>query len=217
MRTRVIIADDHRMMRDGLKAQLELSGEWDVIAEAADGLEAVRMCMEHHPDIVVMDLGMPQLNGIEATRRVVELCTGTRVLALSMHSEQTYVTEALKAGVSGYVLKDEAFGELEQAIHSVLAGRVYLSPGIQSVVVDQAVGRMTRPVGAAQGELSPREREVLQMVAEGLTAKEIAAKLHLSVKTVETHRRQVMEKTGSNSVADLVRFAIREGITTLDR
>lgn len=217
MRTRIVIADDHRMMRDGLKAQLSLSGAYDVVAEASDGVQAISLCQELHPDVIVMDLGMPELNGIDATRRVLEVCQGTRVLALSMHSEQRYVSEALKAGVSGYVLKDEAFAELEQAIDTILAGGVYLSPGIQAVVVDQVLGKSPRLHGATPREMTPREREVLQMLAEGLTAKQIASRLHLSVKTVETHRRQVMEKAGANSVAELVRYAIREGITTLDR
>lgn len=216
MRTRVLIADDHAMLRDGLKAQLAYSGEYEIVAEAVNGVEAVRLASEHRPDVVIMDLGMPELNGIEATRQIRENLSGTRVLALSMHSEQRYVTEALKAGVSGYVLKDEAFAQLEKALKTVLQGGVYLSPSVQAVVVGQVLGTAPSAQGIETRRITAREREVLQMLAEGLTAKQIASRLHLSVKTVETHRRQLMDKTGANSVADLVRYAIREGITTLD-
>lgn len=217
MKPRIIIADDHRILRDGIAAQLGVEGRYEVIAQAADGLEAVALCKQHHPDVIIMDLGMPQLNGIDATRQVREVCNGTKVLALSMHSEQRYVADALQAGVAGYVLKDAAFEELERALDTVLSGGVYLSPGIQAAVIDHALGRGPGVRGATSKELTAREREILQMVAEGLTAKQIAATLHLSVKTVETHRRQVMDKTGANSVADLVRYAIREGIATLDQ
>lgn len=217
VKPRIIIADDHRILRDGIAAQLGVEGRYDVIAHAADGLEAVALCKQHHPDVIIMDLGMPQLNGIDATRQVREMCGGTKVLALSMHSEQRYVADALQAGVAGYVLKDAAFEELERALDTVLSGGVYLSPGIQAAVIDHALGRGPGVRGATSKELTAREREILQMVAEGLTAKQIAATLHLSVKTVETHRRQVMDKTGANSVADLVRYAIREGIATLDQ
>ena len=217
VKPRIIIADDHRILRDGIAAQLGVEGRYDVVAQAADGLEAVALCKQYHPDVIIMDLGMPQLNGIEATRQVIEVCGGTKVLALSMHSEQRYVADALQAGVAGYVLKDAAFEELERALDTVLSGGVYLSPGIQAAVIDHALGRGPGVRGATSKELTAREREILQMVAEGLTAKQIAATLHLSVKTVETHRRQVMEKTGANSVADLVRYAIREGIATLDQ
>lgn len=217
MKPRIIIADDHRILRDGIAAQLGVEGRYEVIAQAADGLEAVALCKKHRPDVIIMDLGMPQLNGIDATRQVREMCEGTKVLALSMHSEQRYVADALQAGVAGYVLKDAAFEELERALDTVLSGGVYLSPGIQAAVIDHALGRGPGVRGATSKELTAREREILQMVAEGLTAKQIAATLHLSVKTVETHRRQVMDKTGANSVADLVRYAIREGIATLDQ
>jgi DNA-binding NarL/FixJ family response regulator len=217
VKPRIIIADDHRILRDGIAAQLGVEGRYEVVAQAADGLEAVALCKQYHPDVIIMDLGMPQLNGIEATRQVIEVCGGTKVLALSMHSEQRYVADALQAGVAGYVLKDAAFEELERALETVLSGGVYLSPGIQAAVIDHALGRGPGLRGATSKELTAREREILQMVAEGLTAKQIASTLHLSVKTVETHRRQVMDKTGANSVADLVRYAIREGIATLDQ
>lgn len=217
MKPRVIIADDHRILRDGIIAQLAVENRYEVVAQASNGVEAVELCKEYRPDLVIVDLGMPELNGIDATRQIVKSCIGTRVLALSMHSEQRYVADALQAGVAGYVLKDAAFEELEHALDTVLAGGVYLSPGIQAAVIDHALGRSPRLRGQAARDLTVREREILQMVAEGLTAKQIAAKLYLSVKTVETHRRQVMEKTGANSVADLVRYAIREGIATLDQ
>lgn len=217
MAVRIVLADDHGIVRDGLKAQLALVDGVEVIGEAVDGDDAVRTCRTLHPDVVVMDLGMPVLNGIEATRQLQEECPEIRVVVLSMHSEQRYVTEALHSGASAYVLKDSAFEELADALKTVESGGVYLSPRVQAAVVDAYAGRAPRLRGVPPRSLSPREREVLQLIAEGLNTKEVASQLCLSVKTVETHRRQVMHKTGANSVADLVRYAIREGITTLDQ
>jgi len=188
-----------------------------VTVEAADGEEAVRLTEELRPDLVLMDIGMPVLNGMEATRQIVERVPDSRVIVLSGHSEQRFVTEALQAGAAGYVLKDAEFDELAQAVTVVAAGGVFLSPSVQAAVVDQFAGREPRMRGVSPRSLTAREREVLQLIAEGLTTKQVASKLGLSVKTVETHRRQVMEKTNANSVADLVRYAIREGITTLEQ
>jgi DNA-binding NarL/FixJ family response regulator len=217
MTVRIVLADDHGIVRDGLKAQLALVEGVEVIGESVDGDDAVRTCRSLRPDVVVMDLGMPVLNGIEATRQIQEECPDIRVVVLSMHSEQRYVTEALQSGASAYVLKDAAFEELADALKTVESGGVYLSPRVQAAMVDAYAGRAPRMRGVSPRSLSPREREVLQLIAEGLNTKEVATRLCLSVKTVETHRRQVMHKTGANSVADLVRYAIREGITTLDR
>ena len=203
-----------------------------VVAEASDGRQAVQMAREVSPDVVVMDVAMPQLNGIEATRQIAADVPGMKVVALSMHSDRRYVSEALKAGASGYVLKDGAFDELISAIRAVVADRVYLSPRVAGVVVDDYVRRLpsrgnASSAAAVSGEhgagrsgafdtLTPREREVLQLMAEGYATKEVAHRLHVSVKTVETHRRQIMDKLDMHSVAELTKYAIREGLTTLE-
>lgn len=214
---RVVLADDHKLMREGLKLQLLRIEGVEVVGEASDGEEAVRLTEEQLPDLVLMDIGMPVLNGMEATRRVVERVPASKVIVLSGHSEQRFVTEALQAGASGYVLKDAEFEELARAVQVVAAGGVYLSPSVQAAVIDQFAGREPRMRGVSPRALTAREREVLQLIAEGFTTKQVASKLGLSVKTIETHRRQVMEKTNANSVADLVRYALREGIATLER
>jgi len=216
MKLRIAVVDDHRLVREGLIARLKCLDDLEIVAEGQDGREAVELCKEHHPDIILMDIGMPVLNGIDATRLVRQECLGTKVIALSMHSEKRFVSEALRAGVSGYVLKDDAFDELADAIHLVAAGGVYLSPGVQEAIVSDYAGA-AGPASAPRAELTPREREVLQLIAEGMTTKQVASNLGLNVKTIETHRRQVMEKIGADSVAGLVRYALREGITTLDR
>jgi len=216
MKLRIAVVDDHRLVREGLVARLNCLDDIEIVGEGQDGREAVDICNATHPDIILMDIGMPVLNGIDATRLVRQECRGTKVIALSMHSEKRFVSEALRAGVSGYVLKDDAFDELAEAIHMVASGGVYLSPGVQEAIVSDyagAVGTSAMP----HATLTPREREVLQLIAEGMTTKQVAAHLNLNVKTVETHRRQVMEKIGADSVASLVRYALREGITTLDR
>lgn len=216
MKLRIAVVDDHRLVREGLIARLDCLADIEVVGEAQDGREAVELCGKVHPDIMLMDIGMPVLNGIDATRLIKQDCKGTKVIALSMHSEKRFVSEALRAGVSGYVLKDDAFDELSEAIHMVASGGVYLSPGVQEAIVSDYAGTLGSP-STPRAELTPREREVLQLIAEGMTTKQVAAYLHLNVKTIETHRRQVMEKIGADSVASLVRFALREGITTLDR
>ena len=228
---KVLLADDHRIVREGLRSLLEGQPDMQVVAEAADGRQAVQMAREMGPDVVVMDVAMPQLNGIEATRQIAADEPGMKVVALSMHSDRRFVSEALKAGASGYVLKDGAFDELIGAIRAVVSDRVYLSPRVAGVVVEDYVRRLpargngghsshaaaeeTARRGAFDA-LTPREREVLQLMAEGYATKEVAHRLHVSVKTVETHRRQIMEKLDLHSVAELTKYAIREGLTTLD-
>lgn len=216
---RVLLADDHKIVRDGLRALLESQSRLTVVGEAEDGRTACEMAASLRPDVVVMDIGMPDLNGMDATRRIVAELPNVKVVALSMHADRRFVAEMLRAGASGYLVKDAAFEELTGAIEAVTQGRVYLGQGIAGVVVQDYVRRLggndedVSPVG----KLSPREREVLQLAAEGNSTKEIASRLGLSVKTVETHRRQVMDKLGIYNLAGLIKFAIREGLTSLER
>lgn len=213
---RVVIADDHAIMRDGVGSLVGQLDGFRVVGEASDGSELVELCETLRPEIAIVDLGMPRMNGIEAVRRIAEVSPGTRCVVLTMHSEHRYVTRALEAGVRAYVLKDEAFEELERALRTVQGGSVHLSAAVQAVVVSEYSGRAVGADARPEPSLSPREREVLQLVVEGRTAKQIAQDLCLSVKTVETHRRHICEKTGSEGVADLVRYAVREGIATLE-
>jgi DNA-binding NarL/FixJ family response regulator len=214
MSIRVVLADDHQLVCEGLEMLLESQPGTEVVGVAHDGREAVRMARELDPDVVIMDVAMPGLNGIDATRQLLAESPRVKVIALSMHADKRYVTGMLSAGVSGYLLKDCAGEELVQALQTVVGGQVYLSPSIAGVVVAElAAPAAARPAGSP---LSPREREVLQLLAEGHNSRESAAILHLSVKTVESHRRQIMTKLGLDSVADLTKYAVREGITTLD-
>jgi DNA-binding NarL/FixJ family response regulator len=215
MTVRIVIADDHRLLREGLRGLLEKRTDLKVVGEAADGLTAVRLARELAPEIVIVDISMPGLNGIEATRRIAADCPGVRVLVLSMHSDRHYVIEALKAGASGYLLKDSAFDEVVHAIESVMAHAAFLSPAITDMVLREYVAGLTVEKGNAFGRLTAREREVLQLLAEGLPSKAIAARLAISVKTVETHRTAIMEKLDLHTVAELTKYAIREGLTAL--
>jgi DNA-binding NarL/FixJ family response regulator len=215
MPVRIVIADDHRIVREGLRHLLEKRTDFKVVAEAPDGESAVRLAKELSPDIVILDISMPGLNGIEATRRILAERPEVRVLALSMHSDRRFVIETLKAGASGYVLKDSAFDELARAIEVVMARGAFLSPAITGMVVRDYVAQAGCGDAAAFSVLTPREREVLQLMAEGQSTKAIATRLAVSVKTVETYRQQVMEKLNLHSVAELTKYAIREGLTEL--
>lgn len=217
MSVRVILADDHRIMRQGLRALLESEHDIEVVDEADNGRRTVQLAREMRPDVIVMDLTMPDLNGIEATRQIVADDPGIKVLALSMHSDKRFVAGVLGAGASGYLLKDCALEELVRAIRVVVAGQVYLSPGIAGVMVEGYVREATADELPMFSALTPREREVLQLIAEGKTTKEIASVLTVSVKTVETHRQQIMNKLDIHSVAELTKYAIREGLTSLER
>mgnify|MGYP000848155644 FL=1 len=217
MNVRVILADDHQVIREGLRNLIEEQQDMEVVAEASNGRAAIKLCMEMKPDVIVMDVAMPDLNGIEATRQVVSECPATKVLALSMHADKHYAAGMLGAGASGYVLKDCAFDELADAIRRVASGGSYLSPEIEGVVLRDYVERLSGEGGdSAFSVLTDREREVLQLVAEGHTTKQIADSLHVSVKTVESHRQNIMDKLEIRSIAELTKYAIREGLTSLD-
>jgi DNA-binding NarL/FixJ family response regulator len=218
---RVLLADDHQIVRDGLRSLLAKQMDIEVVGEAENGREALERARELRPDVVVMDIGMRELNGIEATRQVIQEVPDTRVVALSMHSDRRYVADMLAAGASGYLLKDSAFDELALAIRTVADGRTFLSQGVSGTIIDDYLKRLSGPdaqPASAQGgrALSPREREVLQLIAEGCSTKEAAARLHLSVKTIETHRRQIMDKLGIFNIAGLIKYAVREGLASLE-
>jgi DNA-binding NarL/FixJ family response regulator len=209
--TTIVVADDHRIVREGLVKLLESREDFEVIGEASDGEEAVNLVLEKEPDIVLMDIWMPRLSGIDATRRINKRGSSAKVLVLSMHESRTYVEEVLRAGAAGYVVKSSAASDLLQAIDAVKTGQSYLSPSITQQVVD-AIARPgdTAPSGVSM--LTDREREVLQLVAEGLSSKEIAGVLGVSLKTVDSHRSNLMEKLDIHKVSGLVRFAIRSGL-----
>jgi len=215
MAIRVLLADDHQLFRQGMRSMLANDAGIEVVGEAASGRSAVELARQLVPDVIVMDISMPDLNGIDATRRIKERSPGIQVLAVSAHADRRFVTGVLAAGAAGYILKDSAFEELCRAIHTVAGKQVYLSPAVAGGVVEASLG--LTPANGASGAavLTSRQREVLQLLAEGLNAKRIAARLHVSVKTVETHRAQTMKKLGCPSVADLTKYAIREGITSL--
>ena len=213
MDLRLLLCDDHRIFREGLKTMLEKKPGLRVVGQAEDGASAVRLADETAPDVVIMDISLPGLNGIEATRKIVALRRGIKVIALSMHSDRRFVTEALKAGASGYLVKDAAFDELFAAVCAVREGKTYLSPSIAHIVVEACVrGAGLEAASPPAPALTPREREVLQLLAEGFSAKQIAARMQVSVKTVETHRMHIMDKLDVHSVAGLTRYSIREGI-----
>jgi DNA-binding NarL/FixJ family response regulator len=207
MLQRIILADDHLIVRQGLKSILEKESH-TVVGEAGDGREAVRLAQELCPDIAVLDLSMPLLNGLDAAREIVKVSPQTRVILLTMHTEDPYVMEALRAGIRGYLLKTQAAQDLVQAIHEVSRGSMYLSPGISRTVVEAYLAKSELP----PDPLTPREREVLQLIAEGKTTKEAAAVLGVSVKTAESHRTRIMEKLEIHETASLVRYAIRRGL-----
>jgi len=215
MSIRVLVVDDHKIIRDGLRSLIEKEPTLELVGEADNGRTAVRMAEELEPSVIIMDVSMKDLNGVEATRQIISSNPDVKVIALSMHADKRYVSRMLGAGSSGYLLKDCAFKELTDAINSVLANKTYLSPGIMGVVVEDYVRHITRKDDTSQSALSSREMEVLQLLAEGLSTKEIGRKLHISAKTVETHRRHLMEKLNLYSVAELTKYALREGLTTL--
>jgi two-component system, NarL family, response regulator NreC len=205
---RILLADDHALVRHGFRMILAAQPDMEIAGEAGNGREAVELAQKLKPDVVVMDVTMPELNGIEATRRLIELSPRTRVLALSMHKDNVYVREILRAGARGYLLKDSADADLIAAVRAVAKGEGYLSPGVSDAVLSDYRRHVTDPLDL----LTTREREVLQLIAEGKTNKEIATSLNLSVYTVEAHRGRVMEKLNLHSTGELVRFAVRSGL-----
>jgi DNA-binding NarL/FixJ family response regulator len=216
MALRILIVDDHDVVRAGLRSILERQTDIEVVGEAPDGRQGLELVRKLGPNVVLMDLSMPELNGLEATRQVKAQDANTKVIVLSMHADRHYVSEVLKAGASGYLLKNAAARELVDAVRAAAAGRVYLSPQIAEVVVEDYRRLIPESQSNAFRDLSSREREVLQLLAEGKQTKEIAAALHLSPKTVESHRGQIMAKLNLHSVAELTKFAIREGLTPLE-
>lgn len=210
MSLRILLADDHTLVRQGLRKMLEERPDWQVIAEAGDGREAVRLAEEHRPDVAIIDVAMPLLNGVETTRQIVKRAPHVRVLVLSMHADEAYVTQILKAGATGYLLKDSADVDLMKAVLAVARGESFFSPAVAKLMLNDYVH--PRADGDRYELLSEREREVFQLIAEGKTNKEIAALLFISLSTVETHRARIMEKLDVHSAAEIVLYAVRRGV-----
>ena len=215
MSIRVLLVDDHQIMLQGLRALLEKQPDMEVVAEAGEGRTALRLARDLKPDIIILDVAMPDLNGIETARMIVSEMSDIKIIALSMHSDRRFVVEMLKAGASGYLLKDCALEDLVRAIRVVMANQTYLSPEVAGTVVEEYVRKSQDGDASAFSILTAREREVLQLLAEGLSTKNVAARLHVSVKTIETHRQHIMEKLNTHSIADLIKYAVREGLTSL--
>ena len=216
MKTRVIIADDHDIIREGLKGLLEKKGV-RVLGIAQNGREAIDLAVAHHPDIVLMDIAMPDLNGVDATAAIKRRVPHTKIIALSMHSNKTHIDNMFSSGASAYIIKESAFEELMDAIDEVNKGNYYLSPSIARMYVDNQGNRFTSCYDVPRpNDISKKERQVLQLVAEGEKNRDIAEKLGVSIKTVETHRRNIMKKLSIFNIAGLTKFAIKEGIVSLD-
>jgi DNA-binding NarL/FixJ family response regulator len=214
----ILLADDHQIVRSGLRSLFNGEHDMKVVAEAENGRAAVQLVKELSPTVVVMDLTMPDLNGVEATRQILKESPDAKIIALSEHSDHRFVSEALKAGAVGYLPKAVPFEELVQAVRLVAAGKVYLSPRVANLVVEDYVrGGGGHESSSAFTVLTAREREVLQLMSEGQATKEVASSLHVSIKTVETHRAKLMEKLNLYSLAELTKYAIREGLTTLEK
>jgi two-component system response regulator NreC len=212
-RVRILLADDHTVVRQGLRKVLEERPDWEVVAEAGDGREAVRLAEQHKPDVAIVDVAMPLLNGIETTRQILRRSPGTRVLVLTMHADEAYVTQMLQAGAAGYLLKDSADVDLLQAVAEVAKGKSFFSPAIARVMLDDYVRQLAeKGVTDRYESLSEREREIFQLIAEAKTNKEIASILNVSPSTVETHRAHIMEKLDLHSAAEIVLYAVRKGV-----
>ncbi len=211
--TRIILADDHAVMRTGLRLVLERQQDFEVVGEASDGREAVALTQKLQPDVLVMDIGMPNLNGIEAARQIAAAAPQVAVVILSMHSDESYVLRALKAGAKAYLLKESAESDLIGAIRAVAAGKAYFSPAVSRMLVEDYVRQLQdREIEDSYDLLTTREREILQLIAEGKSNKDIANALNLSLYTVETHRGNLMEKLGLHTVPELILYAVRKGV-----
>jgi len=213
MAIKIILADDHAVLRHGLSKSFQNEKDMEVIAQAKDGRSTVELARELVPDIVIMDIGMPDLNGIEATRQIKQTCPGVKVIGLSMHSSKNFIIEMFRAGASGYLLKDCEYDELVNAIRIVTNNKTYISPAISDVVVESSMLKSGEAKDSAFTVLSKREREVLQLLTEGRTTKQIAKRLHISSKTVEVHRLNIMGKLKMDSIAQLTKYAIQQGLT----
>ncbi len=213
---RILIADDHGIVRQGLRALLEEEGGFEIVGEAEDGSEVVELAAKLRPDVIIIDVSMPKVNGIEATRLIIEKMPSARIVALSTYSKRSFVAEMLKAGALGYVLKSYLFDELIRAIHTVAGNKHYLSPQITDVLIEDYMDQSSEAAGADSKKLTDRERRMLQLLADGQSTKEIAFSLNISPKTADANRRQIMKKLGIFSIAELTKYAIREGLTSLE-
>lgn len=213
---RILIADDHGVVREGLKVLIENEADMEVIGEAEDGLMVTRLAKQLSPDVILMDISMPNLNGVEATHLILKENPDIRIIALSVHFDRHFVTKMLKAGALGYVLKSCLFDEVLRALRTVDAGEHYLSPKITEVVLDDYMHYMATTNKSARARFTERERQIIQMLAEGLSTKQIASRLHISPKTADANRRQIMSKLGFSSIAELTKYAIREGFTSTE-
>jgi len=216
MSLKILVVDDHTIVREGLRALIDKEADMKVVAEAGTGAEAIRIARDCSHDVIVMDISMPDMNGIDATRQILKECPDSRILALSMEADRRFVVEVLKAGAKGYLLKDVLFAELATAIRSVAAGETYLVPRVTEVIVKEYLQRIPLQETLDCKALTPREREILQMIADGMNAKEIAHASNVSIKTIETQRSSIMQKLGLFSIATLTKYAIREGLTSLN-
>ncbi len=215
MSIRILLADDHKIFREGMRSLLEKEPNMVVIGEAGNGKETVKLAQELLPDVVIMDITMPDLNGIDATRQLKKKTPHTQVLCLSQHSERNFVLAMFEVGAAGYLLKDSAFDELARAIYAVYSNKIYISPQIAHYIIDESLARASEKK-VSSAVLTPKEREVLQLIAEGKSTKQIAMRLNRSMKTIETHRRQISKKLHIHSIAELTKYAISEGLTSLD-
>ena len=215
MSIKILLADDHRIVSECLRPLLNKQPDMRVVGEAENGRMAVKLAQQLNPNVVIMDIAMPDLNGIEATRQIIARCPGVKIITLSMNSDKRYVTGVLNAGASGYLTKSCSFEELVGAIRVVTANKKYLSPDISGIVIEESLVRSSTAKSKVPSILTMREREVLQLLAEGKTVKQIASQLYLSIKTVHTHRKQIMDKLNIHSIAELTKYALREGLTSL--
>ena len=213
---KILLADDHKLLIDGLRPLLEKQGNLEVVGVAKDGLEAVKLAAQYRPDIILLDISMPRLNGIDAARKILDELPDTKIIMLSMHADRRFIQESLRNGASGYILKESAAREVIEAIEEVRKGELFFSIAVRDQVLRDYVEWVRVGSNLSRSPLSGREREVLQLLAEGKSTKDTAGILNVSVKTVESHRKQIMDKLGLHSIAELTKYAIREGLTQLD-